>query len=216
MAGETHGFPRAAVTDQEIARHVRLGDRDRYVATLFAPAHVRDALFALHAYDLALAEVARTTTEPHIGMIRLAWWRDTVRELRAKPVAGQPVLAALGGTDLDPEALAQLAEAHMDVIDGADLGESGAGLFLLAASLLGAAEDDSVAEAGCFWARANARRQGAEVEVSSPARVRFGSALRPITALAAVARRDAAGKREPRGSAGRQFAVLRHMLTGRT
>lgn len=216
MVVETHGFPRTAGTAQEIAQHVRLGDRDRYVATLFAPANLRDALFALHAYDLALAEVARTTTEPHIGMIRLAWWRDTVRDLRTKPVAGQPVLAALGGTALDPEVLGQLAEAHMDAIDGADLGERGACLFLMAGSLLGGAENESVVEAGRFWAQANALRYGTEVEVALPGPMRFGAVLRPITALAAVARRDAVGKHDPRGSIGRQFAVLRHMLSGRT
>lgn len=209
------GIPGVAETISKVEAIVRTEDRDRYVATLFAPATARPQLFALHAFDLALAEVVRTTTEPQIGMIRLAWWRDSVERGREKPVTGEPVLAAVAAAALDTGALAALAEAHMDVLDGAEIGESGAQIFRCAAALLGAEGGAGLADAGRFWARANARRRGVAVAVSMPDEMRFAPALRPITALAAVARRDAAGKREPRGAAGRQFAILRHVLTGR-
>lgn len=209
------GIPGVAETISETEAFVRAEDRDRYVATLFAPPAARPQLFALHAFDLSLADVVRTTTEPQIGMIRLAWWRDSVEDAPEKPVAGQPVLAAVAAAALDPAQLAALAEAHMDVLDGAEIGESGAQLFRCAATLLGADGSAELAEAGRFWAQANARRRGADVAVSMPDRMRFPSAVRPVTALAALARRDAAGKREPRGAAGRQFAILRHVLTGK-
>lgn len=209
------GIPGVAETISETQAFVRAEDRDRYVATLFAPAAARPQLFALHAFDLSLAEVVRTTTEPQIGMIRLAWWRDSVERAREKPVAGQPVLAAVAAAGLDTEGLAALAEAHMDVLDSAEIGESGAQLFRCAAALLGATGDAGLPEAGHFWAQANARRRGAAMEMAMPDRMRFAPAIRPVTALAAVARRDAAGKREPRGAAGRQFAILRHILTGK-
>lgn len=209
------GIPGVAETISETQAFVRAEDRDRYVATLFAPAAARPQLFALHAFDLSLAEVVRTTTEPQIGMIRLAWWRDSVERAREKPVAGQPVLAAVAAAALDAEGLAALAEAHMDVLDGAEIGESGAQLFRCAAVLLGAEGSAELAEAGRFWAQATARRRGAEVAVSMLDKMRFAPAVRPVTALAAVARRDAADKREPRGAAGRQFAILRHVLTGK-
>jgi phytoene synthase len=205
------GIPGVAETISETEAIVRAEDRDRYVATLFAPATARPQLFALHAFDLALADVVRTTTEPQIGMIRLAWWRDSVQDARTS----EPVLAAVAAAALDTGGLAALAEAHMDVLDGAEIGESGAQLFGCAAVLLGAESGAELAEAGRFWAQANARRWGAQVAVSRPDKMRFAPAIRPVTALAAVARRDAAGKREPRGAAGRQFAILRHVLTGK-
>ncbi|MBB4631377.1 squalene/phytoene synthase family protein [Sphingosinicella soli] len=215
MADQTGGNPRVAETTSEMEAIVRTEDRDRYVATLFAPAAARPGLFALHAFDLALAEVVRTTTEPQIGMIRLAWWRDSVQGVRENPVAGQPVLAAVAAAALDPALLAALAEAHMDALDGAGLGESGARLFGCGAALLGAEDVGGLAEAGRFWAHASARRRGAEADLPALQRWSFAPVVRPVTALAAVARRDAAGKREPRGAAGRQFAILRHVLTGR-
>lgn len=215
MLNESGGIPSVAETISETEAIVRREDRDRYVATLFAPAPARPRLFALHAFDLALAGVVRTTTEPQIGMIRLAWWRDSVEGASERPVAGQPVLAAVAAVGLDTAPLTALAEAHMDVLDGADIGESGAALFRCAAALLGAEGAAGLGDAGRFWAQASARRRGAEVAVSPLHRLRFAPGARPVTALAAVARRDAAGRREPRGTAGRQFAILRHVLTGR-
>lgn len=190
---------------------VRAGDRDRYVTVLFAPGAKRAALMALHAYDLALGDVLRTTTEAQVGLIRLAWWRDAVS---GPLIAGQPVLTALAAARLDPAPLAALAEAYMDRIEGADAGECGALLFGMAAARLGGAAAD-VAAAGRYWSAANAQRRGESVEVPEFAPAHFPAALRPVTALAAVARRDIAGRREPRGSAGRQWIILRHMLTGR-
>lgn len=76
---------------------VRRNDRDRFVATLFAdPAH-REALFALTAFHVELANIRAAVTEPHLGLIRLQWWRDRLEEMgrgQAPPV-GQPVLEAL-------------------------------------------------------------------------------------------------------------------------
>ncbi len=215
MRRETGGNPGVAETTFEMEAIVRAEDRDRYVATLFAPAAVRPALFALHAYDLALADVVRTTTEAQIGLIRLAWWRDSVETLHEKPIVGQPVLAAIAEVRLAAEPLAALAEAYMDVLEGSDASESGACLFRAAAVVLGVELGESIAEAGRFWAQASVRRGDSAAAVAALPRMHFASGIRPITALAAVARRDAAGKREPRGTAGRQFAILRHIFTGR-
>jgi hypothetical protein len=188
---------------------VRMNDRDRYAATLFAPADVRPRLFALHGFDLALADVARTTTEVPIGLIRLAWWRDAVA---GAPVAGEPLLGAIFATGLDRRPLARLAEAHMDWLEGGD--HPGAKLFGIAAALLGEGDDAAIATAGRYWAAGQAARAGRQVTAVRPPG-RYPVRLRPVTALAAVARRDITGRREPRGTAGRQLAMLRHMLTGR-
>src|SRR5688500_15300158 len=79
----------------DCATLVRDRDRDRYLATLYAPAAVRPALFALHALDIELAAVVDPTTEPMLGQIRLAWWREQLQALDSGGVAAQPTLAAL-------------------------------------------------------------------------------------------------------------------------
>lgn len=193
------------------AAEVHASDRDRYFATLFAPVSVRSCLFALHAFDLALTDVVQTTSETHLGLIRLAWWRDAVS---GPPIAGQPLLAAIRDAGLDGDELARLAEAHMDWLEG---GERPAGvLFEVGASLLGADADPSLELAAKTWSAGQDARGGHQPV--SPVERRPGrvpARIRPLTALAVAARRDLAGKREPRGSAGRQLAMLRHMLTGR-
>ena len=57
---------------------VRRDDRDRYVATLLAPAPARDALFALYAFNLEIAKTRETVSEALLGEIRLQWWRETI------------------------------------------------------------------------------------------------------------------------------------------
>ena len=57
---------------------VRAGDRDRYLADLFAPAAPRQHLFALHAFNVEVARIRDEVSDPTLGEIRLQWWRDAV------------------------------------------------------------------------------------------------------------------------------------------
>src|SRR3977135_3916679 len=71
---------------------VRTADKDRFLATLFAPARCRRALFALYAFNIEVARVRELAREPMPGEIRLQWWRDVFSapgggEFRAHPVA---------------------------------------------------------------------------------------------------------------------------------
>jgi phytoene synthase len=75
---------------------VREADKDRFLATLFAPAERRDALYALYAFNVEIARVSETVHEPLAGEIRLQWWRDVVGGQRAEEARGHPVAAALG------------------------------------------------------------------------------------------------------------------------
>ena len=43
---------------------VRDADRDRYLATLFAPAAQRDALFSLYAFNVEIARVRELARKP--------------------------------------------------------------------------------------------------------------------------------------------------------
>jgi phytoene synthase len=77
---------------------VREADRDRYLATLFAPAAHRDALFALYAFNVEIARVRELAREPIPGEIRLQWWREMLSGERDGEAAAHPVAAALRET----------------------------------------------------------------------------------------------------------------------
>jgi 15-cis-phytoene synthase len=95
---------------------VRKADKDRFLATLFAPAAQRPALFALYAFNAELVRVREAAREPMPGEIRLQWWREVIEGLRAEEGRAHPVAAALLETvdryRLPPEILAGLIDAH--------------------------------------------------------------------------------------------------------
>jgi phytoene synthase len=74
---------------------VRLADRDRFLAALFAPAEHRDALYALYAFNVEIARVREVVHEPLAGEIRLQWWSDAIAGKAAGDVQSNPVAAAL-------------------------------------------------------------------------------------------------------------------------
>lgn len=74
---------------------VQTADKDRFLATLFAPADKRGPLFALYAFNAEVASVRDRAREPMPGEIRLQWWRDVIEGERAGEAAANPVAAAL-------------------------------------------------------------------------------------------------------------------------
>jgi NADH dehydrogenase [ubiquinone] 1 alpha subcomplex assembly factor 6 len=79
------------------AAAVREHDPDRYLATLFAPADAREALFALYAFDHEIARVRRMVSEPMAGLVRLQWWRDALDAIAADRPPAHPVAEAVHG-----------------------------------------------------------------------------------------------------------------------
>lgn len=71
------------VTDSQkyCLQQVRLYDQDRYLAALFAPDALRPALMALYAFNIEIAKLRETVSEPILGQMRLQWWRDTIDAL---------------------------------------------------------------------------------------------------------------------------------------
>lgn len=216
---------------------VRERDFDRYLATLYAPAPARAGLFALHALDLELAEVVRTTTEPMLGQIRLAWWREQLQALGIGVPPAQPVLAALAG-ELLPRGIAggslePLEDAYLALLDGdvAAHADARATLFEAGVRLLVPSPDAALIDrarlVGTGWALVDAGRKGGELAAPDLDRaeaalrpVRVPSAARPLFALAALARIDLAALRAgrppaPRGTPGRQARLLWSIVTGR-
>ena len=95
---------------------VRAADKDRFLATLFAPTDRRRPLFALYAFNTEIARVRERAREPMPGEIRLQWWRDVINGERAGEAAANPVAAALVDTvtrfSLPKQRLLDTVEAH--------------------------------------------------------------------------------------------------------
>lgn len=121
------------------ASEVRRHDRDRFVASLFAPPEAREGLFAVYAFDLELARVRELVREPLAGLVRLQWWRDTLTGLAAGEPAGQghPVAQALADAirrhGLPQAALQALVTARQADLDPGPPGDIPALMDLLAA-----------------------------------------------------------------------------------
>jgi 15-cis-phytoene synthase len=134
---------------------VRAADKDRYLASLFAPAAARQHLHALYAFASEIARVRDAAREPLPGEIRLQWWRDALEGKGRGEVSANPVAAALLDTiascALPTERLVALIDAHsFDLYDDAmpSLAELDAyaerisgTLFALAAQILRPAHD---------------------------------------------------------------------------
>jgi phytoene synthase len=95
---------------------VRGGDKDRFLATLFAPQKHRRALYALYAFNFEVARTREQAREPMPGEIRLQWWRDVLDGLARGEVEANPVAAVLRDVviryRLPPRILADLIEAR--------------------------------------------------------------------------------------------------------
>jgi phytoene synthase len=74
---------------------VREADKDRFLASLFAPAQPRPALHVLYAFNIEVARVAEAAREPLAGEIRLQWWREVIAGERVEEARGHPVAAGL-------------------------------------------------------------------------------------------------------------------------
>ena len=80
------------------AELVRTADRDRFIASLFAPAEHRGALHALYAFNVEVARVRDVAHEALPGEIRLQWWSDVVSGERDDEASANPVASALLAT----------------------------------------------------------------------------------------------------------------------
>jgi NADH dehydrogenase [ubiquinone] 1 alpha subcomplex assembly factor 6 len=75
---------------------VRTAAPDRYLATLFAPAAAREALFALYAFDQEIGKVRNVVSQPIAGLIRLQWWRDALDAIASGRPPAHPVAQGIG------------------------------------------------------------------------------------------------------------------------
>ena len=144
---------------------VRAADKDRFLATLFAPADKRGPLFALYAFNAEIASVRERAREPMPGEIRLQWWRDVINGERTGEAAANPIAAALIDTvarfSLPKPRLLDLIEAHafdlyddpmptFDALEGY-IRHTSATVFDLAAQICGGYAEQASARAGMAY-----------------------------------------------------------------
>jgi phytoene synthase len=202
----------------------------------------RAALAALLALDDALAKLLRTTSEPALGQMRLAWWREALELLDSAPAPAEPVLRGLAA-EVMPRGVSGLSlvsivhgwevlieEEQLDADALRRYGEGRGSLFAVAGAVLGAGAGDPLLEAGRGWALADLARNldapgeaaearaQAEPLLAAAAGARWSRAGRALGALAHLARLDLAlpaGAPAPIGSPARVGRLLWHRLTGR-
>jgi phytoene synthase len=211
------------------------------LALTYVPLPNRGAVAALFAIDRAMADVVRTTKEPMLGPIRLAWWRERLEELddQAKAPAEprlQQVVRELLPRRVTGRELATLESGWLRLFDpfpwtvqtSEAIWFRGNLLFGLGARILGRA-DERIQGAGGLWALVDAARHCSNFDsramllaqarsfARGTAGVRFPGPLRPLSMLAVVSMRDC--KRgepfEREGTPGRAAAMLRHRFSGR-
>tara|TARA_R110002110_G_scaffold59726_11_gene168742 strand:+ start:2143 stop:3006 length:864 start_codon:yes stop_codon:yes gene_type:complete len=152
---------------------IRTHDHDRFLTLLFAPMPQRQSLIALYAFNLEIARVAESVTEPMMGHIRLQWWRETLEGVPRGETRGHAAAIALQEAMLDnsgnpdPAALQPLIDAReRDLSDDvfADMAAlesyaeaTSSSLMALAAQALGgtekaAAAGEAIRHAGLAYA----------------------------------------------------------------
>ena len=231
----------AADLDHAVEQH----DPDRWLASRFVgDAAARADLMTLYALNHELARVAETVTEPLLGHMRLAWWREGVEEAAEGTIRAHPVMEALAdalgrgafavedlvalvdgrGGDLEPEALATEAGllAHIDDTAGR--------LAATAARRLDpSAEPAAVTEAMRAWGLAGMARNGrlqpgwdqgrvAAAVDACLAAARAPLRALPVAAFPAVAYATLSRTYARGGAPGplrKRFALLKASATGR-
>jgi len=182
---------------------------------------LRGAFDALFAIDDAMGDVVAKATEPALAAIKLAWWRERLEELDAGKVPAEPRLQSaadeLLSRSVSGASLAQLEDGWAALLeadpDPERVAVRGEKMFRLASSLLGIS-DPGIELAGRFHSLVRlGHRPPLPRELEGYV---FPRALRPLSALAALAVRDVRRPTaEPEGTPGRALALLRHRLTGR-
>jgi phytoene synthase len=174
--------------------------------------------------------VVASSSQPALGAIRLAWWREALERLDSSPPPPEPRLQAaaaeLLARGVTGAMLSDLEDGWATMLDEEpDRGRlvaRGVKLFGVGAMMLGSS-DRRLEAAGSLFAQAQIARRGLiparlpMKEMDVLARHRFPRRLRPLTALARLAARDL--KRwpriEPEATPGRAAALLSHQLLGR-
>ncbi len=186
------------------------------LALAYAPQRVRVGFALLLQLDNRLANIVANVTEPLIGQMKLAWWRDAIGSDPAGRPKGEPLLSQLFALDVAVlnDAATRLVDAWEILIIEQDwsvsaisrfAAERGRALFGGYAMLLGTS--DFPEQIAAEWAADDLRlRFGDKVAHTGGDPIHpmpKSMSLRPLTILA-MSVRDISGPR-----------LIWHVLTGR-
>jgi phytoene synthase len=207
-------------------------DHDRRVALEQLPRPLKPAFSALWNLDLAFADVVATSSDPQLGAIRLAWWREQLEQLDERPLApAEPRLGSVA-SELLPRGVAgkelsQLEDAWLPLLASLPWSKvqvealrlRGRILFAIGSRLLGA-EPQAAEVAGELWSLIDGAQhctdeQSQKLLCAEARTLRLPrsapSELRPLTILAALAVTSAL---HPSSGFVHGVAAVRHRLTG--
>jgi phytoene synthase len=164
-----------AAAEEALDDRIRRLDPDRWLASRFiADPKARAEVVGIYALNDELARVGETVSQPLIGEIRLAWWRDRIEDVfNGRVIPRHPVLEALK----DPikagrlpqslfEALIEARHQDLDAAPFADShalvryldGTAGAVMGLAARALSQETPLAAVIQAGRAWGMAGLYR----------------------------------------------------------
>ena len=219
---------RPSVTaDEDLAAAI---GADRAQMLRLLAADLRPAFEALFQVDAAMGDVVARATQPALGAVKLAWWRERLEELDQGIVPAEPRLRAVAEhllpLGVSGEEVAALEDGWATLleeqVEAQRIADRGTALFGLGGRLLGA-DDEKLSDAGAVAALVSVGRRGlphllyqARTHERQLVRHRFSQRLRPLTALARLAVRDlrSGPPFEPEGTPPRVAAMLRHQWSG--
>jgi phytoene synthase len=215
--------------------HEPLPDEARLALAHTAP-DLRGALRIFLEFDARLARIVAATSEPMLGQMRLAWWRDALAMPVSQRPQGDPVLDGVGAHWQGQEAaLGALVDGWEHMLSEPPLARAaalgfargrGAGLAGLAGLAGGGADLAArLEEAGTIWALADAASHVAdyaeratllELAATLPPPRRLPAPYRGVAVLGALgARAVRAGGAPLMEGRGAALAALRAGLLGR-
>ena len=161
--------------DGDLDALVRRVDPDRWLASRFiSDAEARADVIALYALNYELSRAAEVASQPLIGEMRLAWWREALDEIyEGRPVRRHPAAQALAEAvrrrGLERAGLEALVDGRLRELEPWPLGEdevfdyldATAGcLMTLAAQALAPGAGVDLRPAGRAWGLAGLLRRG--------------------------------------------------------
>lgn len=107
-----------------------LGDAER-IAMSYTSREFRAKLSTVFALDRRLAQLVAQTSEPMLGQMRLAWWRDVLAQPGDARPSGDKVLDAIGRYwDGEEDGLIQLVDGWEHMLCEPPLGRQAAQAFV--------------------------------------------------------------------------------------
>lgn len=142
---------------------LRRVDPDRWLSSRFiGDVRARADVVAVYAFDHELGRAPKVASNPLMGEIRLAWWREVLDEVyEARPVRQHPTAQALSAAitrrSLAREPLESMIDARLRELDAEPMtldealawaGDTGGNAALVAARILDPDSDLEAARAG--------------------------------------------------------------------